>query len=445
MTEATARSAPASHIQRVLRLMEHYRGANGALNNPLLYRLLGPLDVPAFARAVRALTARHEALRTTFTGRGPRLTQLIHPPGEVEVRVLDASGDADPDATIAATLRAEICTSFDVERPLAHWILLRRGGADWVLCINLHHLVTDGWSNGLLWTELKALYGEEAGGPPAGLPPVAWQYADFARWHTERLSGPTGRAHRDYWMRQLDGARAPQLPRPPAGRPAVGLASTEWFDLDAELTGRLHALATAERTTAFAVLLSLFVVLLARSSGQQDLTVSSLVANRMRPEVARTVGPFVNVTALRTRFDPDAPFTDVLRGTRATLIGALAHQEYPLQLLPTDVVATDAGRADDVVFQLVPHPLESTSFGNVRVEPATPVLDRGVRFDLEVDIGPGEVAPGEMGLRGGFRYSRDRFTDDWARGFVTAYLGAARAAADEPGRPASRLVPGSPA
>nr|BFE59210.1 hypothetical protein GCM10020063_037360 [Dactylosporangium thailandense] len=354
----------ASTGQRLLWILDRNRGADGALNCPTLCRVTGELDVAALGSALTALTARHESLRTTFTGRGPLLTQLINPPRPVEPVVVDLRATADPAAALRRALAGELATRIDPTRWPVRVTVWRTGDEAWLICINAHHLVTDAWSCAVLFRELWQLY---EGGTPE---PVACQYRDFADWQRGREGGGMTR-HAAYWRAKLAGARPPVLPAAADGDgPPAGGSATIAADIPEDVVRRLRAVGRQERTTLFTVMLALFYATLYRITGQADLTVSSVFANRVRPEHGQVVGFLANLVLLRTTV-PGEDFAELLRRTHGTVRDAFIHQELPYHLLPLDP-QRGAGRPDDLVFQMLAEPAERRRVPGAWVEAYVP-------------------------------------------------------------------------
>jgi len=414
------RTVPASVGQRLLWQMDHYRGANGALNCPVLLRLRGALRTDALRAALVALACRHEALRTTFTGRGPRLAQVIHErPRGPELVETDLSGEREPEAAAGRAIEAEARRRVDPERWPVRASMWRLGEREHVLCVNLHHLVTDGWSCGIVASDLARLYGQIAGGGPA-LPDVGWQYARWVEWQRELLQGEGLRRLREYWRRQLADAELPDLPRASA-RAAAGERRTvvERAAIPGPAVRALETRARAASTALFTELLAAYYVLLRRTTGQSDLAVASIFANRARPELRHTVGFLSNMVLLRGRLGRDrAPFDDVVRDVSEVVIGAFAHQDLPYQLLPLDTVRAGAARPESVVFQLFAGPLERTVAAGVEWEPIITVPDGiGSRWDFELSLAP---AGDDLAVL--LCYASDLYAPEWARRFLDDYV-----------------------
>jgi hypothetical protein len=432
------RHVPASVGQRLLWQMDHYRGANGALNCPIFLRLRGALDVNALHVAAHEVSLRHDALRTTFAGRGARLTQLVHSrPKELEMAWSDLSGEPDPEAAVVSAMAAEAQLRVDPENWPVRLSLWRLGAGEHVLCVNMHHLITDGWSCAVVARDLGRLYCCRAAGDHTSLPPVGWQYPRWVEWQRELLQGEQLRRLREYWRRQLTGAQLPDLPR--VASPARGdqlRTTVEHTVIPRAAVAALEALARRLGTALFTVLLSAYYLLLHRTSGQTDLAVASIFANRSRPELRHTVGFLSNMVVLRSRIDRQATFADLVRDVSDSVIGAFAHQDLPYQLLPLDTLRGSSARPESVVFQLFAGPLERTTGAGLVVEPIIVVPEgMGSRWDFELSL-----APSGQDLSVLLCHAGDLYRSDWARGFVDDYVGLVLAAAARPAASGASLA-----
>jgi hypothetical protein len=432
MTEAGPRRVPASVGQRLLWFLDRHRGGSGALNCPMVCRILGPLDEPALACCLETLTRRHESLRTTFSGRGRQLAQVIHEPRPLVVERRDLSGLPHPAAGLQQALAAELRARVDPEIWPLRCTLWQVGREEHILCLNLHHLVTDTWSCGILLQELARAYAWAVGAGP-GLPPAGWHYADFAAWQEGLLGSDRFRRHEEYWRRQLQGAEAPPIPLRSGA--VSGRWGSEEGDVAPEVAEKLRGLARGHRTTPFAVMLAVCYTALHRLTGREDLALASQFANRSRPELVGTVGFVANQVVLRTRLPARATFSEVLAATRATVLDGFAHQELPHHLVPRDP-PRDAGREalrlDDVVFQMLAEPLEvAIDAGRVRFEGMVP--DVVGRFDFELGI-----MPRGRGFGAKLFYAADRLDPAWAQAFMSAYLSVAAEVAAAPDTPIAR-------
>ena len=412
---------PASIGQRVLWQMDHHRGGHGALNCPLLVRLNGPLDLDALQAAIDGVARRHESLRTTFAGRGPRLRQLVHDQAlPIELSVDDVSAGPAPSAACQRAIAAEVQTRADPEHEPVRARLWRVGDDDHMLCLTMHHLVTDGWSTAVICDEIGRLYDRVvAGGPP--LAPIGWQYREWAAWQHELLAGELPRLQ-GYWRERLAGAAMPPLPRADSDVPLRERRTTVLRGhLPADVVRVLQRFARARGTALFTCLLAVMYALLAREYGDGDFAVSSIFANRARPEADATVGFLSNMVVLRASADPRLSLAQLVATLDEAVIGAFAHQALPFQMLPSQILDPSSQRADSVVFQLFAGPMETAVRAGVRFEPVIDVPQGlGSRWEFELSAFPsGE----ELALL--LCFADDLYDADWARGFLDAYVSLA--------------------
>ncbi|MDC8016188.1 non-ribosomal peptide synthetase [Tahibacter soli] len=312
--------------------------ASLAYHLPISVRLRGPLDRTALQAALDAVVARHESLRThVVTVDGQPMQSIaadaILPLTEHDLRAMTPTQQHEAVTRIG---REEAVAPFDLGTgPLIRARLLRLSDAEHVLLVTQHHIVTDGWSIGVLLRDLRALYGAFAQGRADPLAPLAIQYADYAAWQREGLRDDVQRTQTDFWRAQLQGA--PALLELPCDRtrPAVRSHRGDRLALavDARLTAGVRALARRHGVTPFMVLLGAWSALLSRLAGQSDLVIGTPAANRPRGEFEPLIGFFVNTLALRVRLDPDTTVAQLLAQIKATTLSAYAHQDLPFERL----------------------------------------------------------------------------------------------------------------
>ena len=419
-------TAPAATGQRVLWALQHYRGGSGALNVPVLVRIREPIDRDRLQAAIDALVARHEALRTTFRRERGRLTLVLHPPRPLPVRVVDLSAAADPDGESARVISEETRTAIDPAQWPIRASALKLAHADHVICLNIHHLVTDDSSSAIIVRDFAAIYNSHP--RDASLPAVGWQYSQFAKWQARESAGDARERHLRYWMAHLAGASSPALPPAPvAGVARPSLTKTARADLDPDVIRALQDLARRERSTFFTVLLSAFFAALADITGQMDLAVSSLFSERSRPELLNTVGYFVSPLVLRVRIDDGATFSHLVRSARATVLGAIEHQSLPYHLLPPHVVRSGSLRPDDLVLQVLSDPAVRGSF-EVLHRPETDGTGR--TFEMEIVVRPWNRAWTATAF-----YASGRFRDSWVKDLLASFVRAAVTMARNPQLP----------
>ena len=338
---------PASPAQESLWLADRFDPGNPAYNAPAAARLTGPLDTTAFAQALQDVVDRHEALRTTFQQDGDDLTQVVHASLDIPCPVTELSISDIGEALRRARAAAE--HRFDLTRgPLLRAELLRLGADEHVLVLTLHHIVADGASVGVLLAELGAAYLARRAGHAPELPELPFQYADYAVWHREQVTGERITAQLPYWRDRFAEPPEPlDLPwdRPrPAAPTHTGHRVTTL--LDADLTRRLDELASANRASLFMVLVAAYATVLSDHSGQSEVVIGTPVANRSAARTEALIGYFVNLVALR--LSVPASFTELLGITREHTLAALANAEVPFDTVVAAVRQDDDTRRSPV-------------------------------------------------------------------------------------------------
>ncbi|MGH3875276.1 MAG: amino acid adenylation domain-containing protein, partial [Pseudonocardiaceae bacterium] len=322
---------PQSFAQQRLWFLHQFEPGSAEYATRLGLRLRGELDIDALAVAFTGLVARHESLRTTFEAVDGQGVQVIHPPVAVALPLLDLSDLAEPDRVVQLqrVMAAQLSQPFLLQHgPLWRVRLVRSGAQDHVLILVLHHIITDGWSMGVLLEELGALYRA----PDHEMAALPVQYADFAAWQRAALSGPVLDEGLAYWQRRLDGVAPLELPadRP---RPAVQTTSGAMveFQVPAGVAAQLKELGRQRGSTLFMTLVAACQLLLHRWSGQDDIAVGTVVSGRERTELEGLIGFFVNTVVLRCQVDTRLTFTQFLGAVRETVLDAFAHQQVPFE------------------------------------------------------------------------------------------------------------------
>ncbi|WP_345144635.1 amino acid adenylation domain-containing protein, partial [Dactylosporangium darangshiense] len=338
---------PLSFAQQRLWFLAQLEPDSVEYNLPMSIRLAGAVDVDAVAEALGRLVARHEVLRTRLVAGVDGVPyQVIDPAPEwFELPVVDVSGAP---GGVEAWLDADAAVPFDLAAgPLFRATLLRLSGDEHVLALAMHHVVGDEWSGGILQDELGALYaGSE-------LPALPVQYADFAVWQRQWLTGEVLDGQLGYWREVLAGAPVLELP---TDRPRPAVRSTEGaaleFSVPAEIVDGLRVVARDAGASMFMTLFGAFATLLGRYSGQDDVVVGTPIANRNRAEVEGLIGFFVNTLVLRTDLSGDPTFVELLGRVRERTLAAYAHQDLPFEQL-VDELGVDRDRSRTPLFQVL--------------------------------------------------------------------------------------------
>ncbi len=384
---------PVSSGQRRLWLLDQLHPGSSLYNIPRVFALAGALDVRALARALEALVARHEALRTTFATQDGEPAQVIGPPPAIDLDPIDLTGlpEAARLPRARALADAEAHRPFDLARgPLFRPRLVRVAPELCWLLLTSHHIVMDEWSDAIIARELVELYDAHHRGRAPALPALTVQYADYAlwqrRWQADRFD-----AELAYWRARLggdhEGLALPGDVEPPAGTPARAsdLGASLDFRLDPALTARLRDLSARHNTTLFTTLLAVFHIVLHRYTGKREIRVGSPIANRHRREIEGVVGFFANTQVLTSTVRGERSFSAYLDEMRQTVVEAQAHQDVPFDRL-VEVLQPERRASHTPLFQV----MFSWHRGLTDHAPGEGALaitqehvdDRGAKFDL---------------------------------------------------------------
>ncbi len=345
------RILPLSFAQQRLWILDRWDPGSPTYHVPIALRFAGTLDVAALGRAMTALVARHEALRTSFPMREGAPVQWVAAPADQRPPLVDLGALAVPARELETErlVREAAGRPFDLARgPLLRTWLLHLAPAEHVLCLTLHHIAADGWSMSILVRELTALY---AGGPE--LRPLPVQYADFAVWQRQTLAGELLARELDFWRTRLAGSSGfVDLPTDRA-RPAVRGESGADAPLAVSpaVTAALVRVGRERRATLFMTVLAAYQILLARYSGEDDLVVGCPIAGRDRVETEGLIGFFVNTLVLRADLSGDPSFGELLAQVRQGVLAAYTHRDLPFDLL-VESLRPDRDAARTVLFNV---------------------------------------------------------------------------------------------
>ncbi|MBW1600737.1 amino acid adenylation domain-containing protein [Streptomyces sp. JJ66] len=408
--------APLSFAQQRLWFLDQLNPGDTAYNMPYALRLEGPVDLEVATAAFRALVHRHETLRTTFRSVNGEPVQVVTPPEDVRwhperVDLREVQGAEEAEEEVRRLAAAHAATPFDLgDGPLFRVTLVRLADQETVALINLHHIITDDWSMGVLTQEFATLYTalRDGGGDP--LPPLEVQYADYAHWQ-RGLSTESRAAGLAHWRERFRG-ESPSLGVPTdRARPPVQTYAgrTRSFHLSADVTRGLRALAADNGATLFMSLLAGYSALLHRYSGQDDIIVGTSVAGRGRPETEPLIGFLVNTLALRADLSGDPAFDELLARTKRACLADFAHQDVPFEQVVEEIQPDrDLSRAPLFQTMLTLHnvPRASLDLAGLRISPFAGEGRRTAMYDLSLDV----VDEGEQ-LRCDWECNTDLYTD----------------------------------
>jgi len=400
---------PLSFAQERLRFLAELEGDSSAYNLPVAFTLRGSLDVDALRRSLRRVLDRHEVLRTRYP--------LVE--GQPVARVLDAELSLSTEdlrgpgaSSLDQRLAEESARPFSLEQgPVVRVHLFRRADDEHVLLVAMHHIVSDGWSFGVMMREFSALYTAEVRGEPLELPALPIQYTDYAAWQRSWLDGDTQEQHLGYWRKALAGA--PAVLELPTDRPRPAVRShrgaAEPVALDARTALALTALCREQGVTAYMALLAAWGAYLGRMSGQDDVVIGSPFAGRRIAETEPLIGFFVNSLPLRIDLGGEPTFIELLQRVRRQVLDAHEHQDVPFEKI-VEVLKPERVLGSSPLFQVMLAFQQTHADGMALPDlEVTPVaLPSGAaKFDLTLTL---SEAP--QGFAGVLEYDRDLF-DSW--------------------------------
>ncbi|MEV8517149.1 amino acid adenylation domain-containing protein [Dactylosporangium sp. NPDC051484] len=427
---------PLSFAQQRLWFLAQLEGTSAYYNVPMAMRLTGPLDRAALRQALHDLVERHEALRTRFVDRDGVPYQRIDADAGFTVRELDV---ADP-AQVREVCRQEILTPFDLAHDsLIRALLVRQSDDEHVLMVTMHHAVSDGWSVGVFFREVTALYEAHCAGVEAALAPLPVQYADFAQWQRQWLAGDVQTRQVEYWKQQLAGVDTTltlptDRPRPPV-RSHDG--TREFFQCPPDLLDRLRDLSKQHDVTLYMTLLAAYCVALHRYTQHSDIAVGTILANRNRAEVEGLIGLFANTVVMRNDLSGDPTVAELLARVKQTALAAYDHQDVPFEAV-VDALGVERSLSYSPVFQTVLVLQETQArqltLGGLRVTPVDVDFDVA-KFDLTLDL---RETP--AGLAGAVEFNTALFDRTTIQRFIRHYRNLLASIADTPDERISRLA-----
>ncbi|MCP4663312.1 MAG: amino acid adenylation domain-containing protein, partial [bacterium] len=442
------RELPLSFAQQRLWFLDQLEPGTAVYNIPSALRLSGTVDVELLQSIFHEILRRHEALRTTFgvtAGRaaygGP--VQVIAEDLRLPLPVVDL-GTLEEPAREAETRRraaAEARRPFDLAAgPLIRVTLLRLAQEDHVALVTMHHIVTDGWSMAIFVRELSALYGAfSLGRSASGLAELPVQYADFAYWQRQWLEGEVLERELAYWKQQL--GTAPQRLELPCDRPRPAVQSFRgslWpAALPRDLSAALAALARRQGVTSFMTLLAGFQALLARHTGQDEVSVGSPIAGRNRKEIEGLIGFFVNTLVLRADLSRDPSFRELLAQVRQVALDGYAHQNLPFERLVEELQPQrDLSTTPlfQVMFVLQNTPREALGLPGMRLRPVATQGAGIAKFELTLSL-----EESAAGIHGGIEYNVDLFDDSTMARLLAHFERLLEGAVDDPDTRLSEL------
>ncbi len=426
---------PLSFAQQRLWVIDQIDGGSAQYNLPVALRLTGRLNLDALQRALDGIVERHEVLRTTFADAAGTPVQKVHPSGAVNIAHIDLSAmpPSQREAEVRRLAEAEVVRPFDLTHDLMLRVtLIALSDDEHAVLFTQHHIASDGWSVGILVREFSVLYeaySQERESPLGRLP---IQYADYAQWQRDWLQGEVLGRQLDYWKEELAGiAPVHSLPLDKERPPVQDFAgATHWHVLDGELARGLEELCQRENVTLFMLLETVFALLVSRYSYEPDVVIGTPVAGRLHQEVESLIGFFVNNLALRSQFDSNAGFREVLGEQKQRILEAYAHQQVPFEMV-VEHLNPERSLGHDPIFQIV-FSLNNNEGGELtlpglRLEP---IVHEKVLAKVDLEVVAAERS-GQISVS--WTYRTGLFSEKRVRELAESYERLLRGVVKEPG------------
>ncbi len=432
---------PLSFAQQRLWFLDQLEPGGNFYNIPMAIQLKGHLNIAALEASFNEIVRRHEVLRTTFQSVDGKPLQVISPPAPIDLLIVDLTNFSREkrEKEVKLLIIEEAQRPFDLARgPLLRTILIRTGEEEHIALINMHHIISDGWSMGVFFNEIATLYQAYVEGRPSPLEELPIQYADYAYWERQWLQGEVLEKQLAYWKKQL--ADSPPVLELPTDRPRPSV-QTFWganlsFEIPENKAAHLKKFSQQQGVTLFMILLAVFQTLLYRYSRQEDILVGFPISGRNHSDLEKLIGFFVNTLVLRTDFSNNPTFSDLLRQVREVTLEAFAHQDVPFEKLVDELQPVrDLSHAPlfqvAFVYQNMPmHPLELPELTFTPLE-----FDSGIaKYDLAMIM----VEEGTR-LRGSIEFNTDLFNASTIRRMIQHFQNLLEAILTDPDQPVGSL------
>jgi len=433
---------PLSFAQQRMWFLDQLEPGSPLYNIPNAVRMTGTLDIDALEAGLNEIIKRHEVLRTSIATVDGEAVLNIYKELTIKIPIVDLSrlGQEEQEKEISRLAQEEATKPFKLDTaPLLRATLLKLKNDDYIFLFVMHHIVSDGWSTGVLIRELVPLYSAFRENKPSPLPPLKIQYADFAQWQRQWLSGKVLDEHLEYWRKQLEDA-PPYLELPTdKPRPAVQTfnGARRRFYLNKELTDKLKHYAREKNATLFMTLLAAYQILLYRYSGQDDISVGTPIAGRNRSEIEPLIGFFVNTLVMRTKLSGNSSFRELLDRVRKVVLGAFAHQDLPFEkLIDLLNIKRDVSRTPlfQTMFALQNIPQTKIELPDLTL---SEIIPENPTSKFEITL---EMAESQDGVLGGiFEYNADLFEPSTIDRFIQHFKRLLEHIVQEPDAPVAAL------
>jgi amino acid adenylation domain-containing protein len=415
---------PLSFAQQRLWFLEQMNPGSPAYNIPSAVLMKGRLDLNALTESFNQVIRRHEVLRTVFRMTDGRPFQVILPELKINMPVYDLTGVSGEDQMEEAgkIITEDNLKPYDLNNgPLIRILLIKLQEEENVLCLNMHHIISDGWTLQILMREVSALYSACSSGKASAVPEPPIQYGDYTVWQREWVQGDTLKKQMDYWVKKLTGSQGVlELPTDFQRPPVQGFkGARQHLEIPAGLVGELSVLAQKKGATLFMILLTALKIVLHKYSGQSEIIVGTPIAGRNRTELEGLIGYFVNTLALRTDFSGNPSFDELLKRVKETTQGAYDNQDIPFENI-VEVLQPERDLSRNPMYQVcfsyqseaIPEiHMQGLNIDSLGVESGT------ARFDIELQLWKDNDI-----IKGFFEYSSDLFESSTMARFSEHFL-----------------------
>ena len=432
---------PASFAQQRLWFLDQLEPGTAAYNLARAFQVVGPLDVDALTRSFRTVVSRHAPLRTVFDSVEGEARQIVLSDADLNIPVMDLSDLPEDEREVQALRIAseEGRKPFNLsEGPLLRCLLLRLHPEKHILVLVMHHIVTDGWSISILFREVTKCYAAFIGNQTPDLPEISIQYAEYAQWQREHMSGALLASEIEHWKNKLEGAQTlldlpTDFPRPSTH---TWNGSSEEISLDRTILAKLKALAQAESSTLFMISMAAFQALLWRYTNQESILVGTPIAARNEVDIENMIALFVNTLVFRADFKGELTFRNLIRQVRAFALEAYSHQDVPFEKLVEELVpqrGLDTHPLFQVMFTFQNIPKQIFEIPGLTIEEMS--FEAGIaKFDLSVEVWD----DGEFQCR--FEYNTDIFQRSTMLRMLRHFERLLNSALENPDLPVARLA-----
>jgi amino acid adenylation domain-containing protein/non-ribosomal peptide synthase protein (TIGR01720 family) len=445
---------PVSFTQERIYFIQQLAPESSAYQFQATMRFSGDLDLPVLQQCLDEIVQRHEIFCTTYQAVNGRLFQVIHPHQSIDFTVVDLQTVPESEREIAAQrlIAAQVQQPLDIDRlPLVRWVLLRLSDRAHLLLHIEHHIVHDGWSFNVFLGELLELYQAFSVGNPSPLTAQIQQFADFAHWQRAWVKSPAAAAQAAYWQQQLAGS--PPLLELPYDRPRPPEQTYNGdqvrMELPVALCESLRVLSRREGVTLFMTMLAAFLVLLHRSTGQDDLSVGTAVANRRLREIEQLIGPIVNNLVLRTDLAGNPTVRELLDRVRQVTLAAYNHEDLPFDrvvevLKPVRHLSYNS--LFQVMFSFHDSAMPELSLPGLDISLQEPISNKSAKFDLDLLVIPRAEQRVQSGAKTGakgitlvWEYNSDLFDAATIEQMAAQYQTLLEGIVANPGQQVSQL------